>query len=404
MDLNPWISRIRTVLGIIHGERTFGAPLQVNLGLTNRCNLRCIHCYFYSPHAKIPNYHDVLAARKRGGQFPRMSSMRKYQKIHADSTKLRVLVEEMLEMGIRRWQIGGRGEPFMHEDALALMRRLKQSGSYCLANTNGTLLDHDVADELIRIGFDELRITTLAGTPDAYVRTHAGVSKETFGKLADTLLYIAEQKAALGVKNPKITLVLVVLKQNTDEILNFARFADKIKAERVFYRPVDDVGDSGLAELVPTEEQALIIWNQLKKAESYLCSKGILHNIQAFRNVFLEKLNTRALYQVVPCYYGWLAVMVEPDGEVFPCCRCYESLGNVYEQEFREIWYGGLYRRFRKEAMQLNTRLKPVRGCDCNTCVQHTANLRTYQVLHPLKGRSVGFELSAYEKSGEYGL
>lgn len=40
------LSYIRAAMGIVHGNRTFGGPIQVSLNLTNRCNIRCIHCFF----------------------------------------------------------------------------------------------------------------------------------------------------------------------------------------------------------------------------------------------------------------------------------------------------------------------------------------------------------------------
>jgi len=53
------LSRLRALLGIAHGSRALGPPLQVSLNLTNRCNVRCVHCYYYSPHAVRPNLPDI---------------------------------------------------------------------------------------------------------------------------------------------------------------------------------------------------------------------------------------------------------------------------------------------------------------------------------------------------------
>ncbi len=392
MNLSQRIAQAKALLGMIHGERAFGAPVQVNLRITNRCNLRCIHCYYYSPYVEEPNYPALRAARRLGRQSPDSGYLKRMLTASADSTQLRSLAEELIGMGVRSWQLGGNGEPFMHKDALDLIGLLKHAGSSCNANTNGTLLDNTAMDELIKVRFDELRITTMAGTLEVYMRTHPGVSGDTFVKLADTLLYVAERKAAAGVRRPEITLVFIVIAQNAEDVFKFAEFAAHVKADRVLYRPVDDVKDPGLAHLVPTEKQAAYIEEQLGEAESYLISKGILHNIRVFRKIFRRKLYTEALYKTIPCHYGWLAVMIEPDGSVYPCCRCFEPLGNVYEQKFREIWNGRSYRRYRKEAVQLNVRKTPVRGCDCYSCVHHTANLRAYRVLHPLKGKPARLE------------
>ena len=103
--------------------------------------------------------------------------------------------------------------------------------------------------------------------------------------------------------------------------------------------------------------------------------------------VFQEQIDTKDLYRVIPCYYGWLLVKIEADGPVFPCCRCYKPLGNTYEKAFHEIWYGEGYRRFREEALQINSCKSRISSCDCHSCPHHTANLRVYKLLHPIKGR-----------------
>jgi radical SAM protein with 4Fe4S-binding SPASM domain len=388
MNLGQGISQIRAAVGIIQGDLAFGGPLQANLRLTNRCNLRCIHCYYHSPYLEKPNFPTLRRARQVGGQLPDKGHLERLRRINADSGQLRSLIDELLSIGVRRWELGGSGEPFMHKDALALIRRIKQTHSYCLANTNGTLLDAATVDELVKVGFDELRITTLAGTPEVYVQTHHGVSKTTFTKLTNTLLYVAEQKAVLGVHRPQITLVFIVIAQNAKDIFKFAELAVQVKADRVLYRPVDDVDDPNLANLVPTEKQVVSIRKQLSEVESYLNSEDVPHNIDVFRKIFHGQLNTEALYSIIPCYYGWLAVIIEPDGGVYPCCRCYNLLGNVNETKFSEIWNGKSYRQFRKDALAINRREAPVSGCDCYSCVHHTANLRVYRALHPIKGKS----------------
>ena len=49
MNWRERVSQARVVAGILHGGRAFGGPFQASFSLSNRCNLRCIHCYFYSP-------------------------------------------------------------------------------------------------------------------------------------------------------------------------------------------------------------------------------------------------------------------------------------------------------------------------------------------------------------------
>lgn len=390
-------------MGIMHGSSALSGPYQATLGLTNRCNLRCIHCYFYSPYIERPNMLEVRRARQMKAELPNDEYLKSLQRLDADSDRTDALIDELLRMGTRHFQFSGFGEPFLHKKALEFMGRVKHAGSTSLVNTNGTLLDHETIDELIKMEFDELRITTMAGTREMYVRTHHGATNRTFDNLMNNLLYLAERKTALGMRHPKVSLVYIVVADNYDGLFDFAKLAGLVRAYFVLFRPVDDIEDEGLSKLVPTKDEADSVRVQLAEVKAYLESKKIVHNIDRFLKVFREQLDTTDLYNIIPCYYGWLSTMIEADGKVYPCCRCYNPLGDVYEKEFHEIWYGNAYRSFRKQALNINRRKVSVKNCDCKSCVNHSANLRVYQLLHPIKGRSKRLEnlFPAFSEEGE---
>jgi len=383
------ISQIRALMGIAHGSRALGGPLQASLALTNRCNVRCIHCYFYSPYLDKPALHRVRRARMENAEEPNAEELKGLQGLDMDPRRAREVVDELLRMGTRRFQISGNGEVFLYPEALELFARMKRAGGRCHVNTNGTLLKRDVADELIRMGFDELRITVMAGSPETYARTHPGFAGRTFHLIRDNIGYLSERKAALGVGRPHITLVYIVERQNFDGLLDYARFASEVGADCVLFKPVDDIGDAGLSNVVPTGEEAAHVRASLPEVKAHLDSNGIRNNVEHFRSVFRRQLDTSALHREIPCYYGWLSVMVEPDGDVLPCCRCYSPLGNVFDSSMAAIWRGEAYRAFRRKALGLPRRGAPVDGCDCFSCVHYTANIRVYRALHPLKSRAL---------------
>jgi radical SAM protein with 4Fe4S-binding SPASM domain len=238
------------------------------------------------------------------------------------------------------------------------------------------------------MGFDELQITTMAGTSEIYQRMHPGCPNKTFDILKGNLLYLAERKEAMGVSRPKVSLCYVVVSQNYDGVADFADFACLVRADRVFFRAFFDVDDEELSKLIPSEENSSHVIKDIMRVSAYLKSKGIQHNISNFLRVFKRKLDTMHLYSIIPCYYGWLSVLIDAEGMVYPCCRCFIPLGNIYEKDFNDIWYGKAYQQFRKESAQINIRKTPVRGCDCNHCANWNANLRGYRSLHPIRGRS----------------
>jgi radical SAM protein with 4Fe4S-binding SPASM domain len=225
-----------------------------------------------------------------------------------------------------------------------------------------------------------------------YLSTHPGVKHTTFENLSDNLLYLADKKESLGVKRPEVTLIYVVVAQNYDGLFDFVNFANRVRADKISFQPVDDIEDPSLSKLVPTADQAAYVRKQLRELKVYLRDKRVNNNINYFLKVFRKQLDTTALYRLIPCYVGWTHVRVQVGGAVYPCHRCYNPLGNVYEKEFSEIWNGLAYRQFREGALRINVRGTPVDACDCGSCCQYVANLKVYRALHPLKARSAQSE------------
>ncbi|MFH0964068.1 MAG: radical SAM protein [Planctomycetota bacterium] len=392
MNWSQTLSHLRAAVGILHGSRAFGGPIQAGLALTWRCNLRCLHCYYFSPHAENRNTFELRRMRREGRELPEGGGPPKPDRVDADTARTNSLIDELVAMGTRRFQFSGAGEAFLHPDILEFMARAKRLGCYCLSNTNGTLLVQDTADALARMGFDELRVTTMAGDREMYLATHPGSPPALFDRLTDNLRYIAERKRAKRMRKPKVTLVCVVVRANASGLADFARFACSVDADGVLFKPFDDVADPGLVPLAPSPEDGARIEQDLSRAKDLLEARGLKHNIPHFLHAYRQRLDTRALYRVIPCYYGWLMMRIEVGGAVYPCCRCYNPLGDIYERGAASIWNGSTYRKFRREALDLNTRLTPVTGCDCARCVHHVANLRVYRALHPVAGRSKRIE------------
>jgi len=399
MGWRGWVTKARVLAGIAHGGRAFGGPYQGALWFTNRCNLQCIHCYFYSPLLPEPNYFDVRAARRGVAAPPDPEEVRRRRTRDADTEATRAVIDDLLVMGTCTFTVAGSGEPMLHPEALEFLGRIKHAGRICCMNTNGTLLNRESVDALVGMGIDELRITTMAGTDEVYARTHPGSPPGTFDRIKDGLLALAERKASSGARRPYLTLICIVVRQNHDALWDFVRFAAEAKADSAVVNPVDDIQDPSMAPLVPTEAEAAAVRAQVPELARYLHERGIRHNLDRFAITFNSRLDTRALYRTIPCYMGWLSVRVTAEGNVYPCCRCYKVMGNVRETRIADIWHGPAYNEFRRTAGQLNRR----EGCACYDCSNNAPNLRMYRLLHPgsRRLRALQKDCAVYEQDTE---
>ena len=383
LKLRYLLSQCRSIMGIIHGGKTYGGPLQANLSLTNKCNINCIHCYYHSPLVEIPAMRPVRRARINGTVLPDEQSIMALQKIDCDSEGMEKLLDELVSMGTVRFHFSGGGEPFMHSDAVSFIGRIKHAGCACDVNTNALLITSEIVDSLIRYKLDALKITVMAGTRDLYGHLNRGRTGNEFDLLKNNLMCLREKKASKGTSKPKVTLVCIVTSYNYRDTLNLAKFAADVGADSVHYRPIDAAGDSGLAQLIPSKEQVVVAKEQLVESKMFLESKDIEHNIENFFMVFDRKLDTKAFYDNAPCYYGWLSVSIDADGLLFFCCRGYEPMGNVFDDGFKNLWKGRKYIMKRKEGLSINRTKKRVSNCDCYSCIHYAANYKVFRLLHP---------------------
>jgi len=62
-------------------------------------------------------------------------------------------------------------------------------------------------------------------------------------------------------------------------------------------------------------------------------------------------------------------------------------MGSLDEKQFKEVWEGQEYSRFRKISTKISSYGGEISGCGCETCVHASANLGIYKKLHPFKAR-----------------
>ena len=73
----------------------------------------------------------------------------------------------------------------------------------------------------------------------------------------------------------------------------------------------------------------------------------------------------------LPCYVGWIYSRILANGDVIPCCKAHLfSLGNLYKNSFKEIWFSNKYNEFRSKAKKLKksdpyfNKINCYKGCD----------------------------------------
>lgn len=100
--------------------------MEVDLHITNRCNLKCKHCVYTSGEWEMPDM--TLETVKK-------------------------LVPSFKKMGVEEVHITG-GEPLVNKDFFKIARYLKDEGFGTRVQTNGMLVTPEVAKKLKESGIE----------------------------------------------------------------------------------------------------------------------------------------------------------------------------------------------------------------------------------------------------------
>ena len=279
--------------------------------LTERCNLRCTHCYQEAaPGGKELSFPEVVA-----------------------------VIEETAEM-LAAWRdaygiafspsfhVTG-GEPLLHRDLPAILAEMKKRQFAVYLLSNGTLITKSWADRLMALGVDGVQVS-LEG-PGAIHEDIRG--PESFA----AALTGAQNLVAAGIK---------VIFNTTLSRLNAPFFPDLVPLSKSL-----GVQELGFARLVPSGRGEALLDQMLSPGELLTFYQDILSlKVNGLDVGSGDPLAHQKSVAEVPaddssppfpgggCAAGVSGLTLLPDGTVLPCRRLPIPLGNVHRDRLREIW------------------------------------------------------------------
>jgi radical SAM protein with 4Fe4S-binding SPASM domain len=252
-------------------------PAKAILELTYRCNLRCVHCYIDTPET------DELTLVEWKG-----------------------IIDQLKAAGTIYLLLTG-GEALMRDDFLEIATYARRSGFIIDLMTNGTLLTHDLAQDIA--GLKPGSITTsLYGVTQA---THEAVTRVN-GSYEKTI-----EGIRLLVKYGLHPLVqTVIMKSNVNELTQIEKLVQSLGALSII--------DLGMApsktgadypfQYEPSEEELVRCnWRPACRSGQEKEGQGL-------------------------CKAGKALCSVAPGGDVFPCLMFPLKLGNLKLSSFERIW------------------------------------------------------------------
>lgn len=284
---------------------TIGDEFYFQWHLTERCNLKCLHCY---------QNNDILS------EIPLKD--------------LLVIVDKM-EEALTKWGKRGTlsmtgGEPFLRRDDLhALMERLDSSDSlvYYDILSNGSFITESEAKALSsHSGLRRVQVSLEGASAERNDQIRGK------GSFEDTLRAIRN----LMAEDVDVSVMMTITRKNQDQI---RPMIDLLKHEKVptiaLERLMPEGRGAELSDLLLSPEELHVLCDDIYQIAVNNGSVRILMHRPLFGLVAPDDPTVGAL-----CSAGNNALTIMPDGTVYPCRRLPIPIGNVLTDGFYKIWYG----------------------------------------------------------------
>jgi MoaA/NifB/PqqE/SkfB family radical SAM enzyme len=327
-------------------------PVNLNLNLTRRCNLKCVMC---EQHRHIPGP-TGLSWYDPSLELPLATWVD--------------LLDQVVAFRPRLYLTGG--EPTLYPHFPQFLRETNQRGFLVHLQTNGTLLDR-LADDLVAQNVSLVTVS-LDGPPEVHdsIRGQAGA----FGKTYEGLTALLAARARQRSPGPVILINCVISKANLaslDQMVSLAQGlgVDILQFQHTIFNAAANVrrhnqvlspqfaasqgldltppsipeGEYYESEITASDLPRLL--DQFKEVRRLAQGRQKLLFVPNLPPELIKPYYLDLAYPFPPvCNSPWKACRILPDGTVSPCLHL--VAGNITAQPFEEIWNGPQMRRFRQ--------------------------------------------------------
>jgi radical SAM protein with 4Fe4S-binding SPASM domain len=271
----------------------------------------------------------------------------------------------------------GEGEALLHPGLEGMLVAAKEAGCHVTMLTNGTLLNLQLAEEFIRIGLDELRVSLWAADEEEYRILHPGVRAEMFQRVLEGVRSTVAAKRERRSEHPSIVVHRPIDPQFFRRIGDTVDLARQLGADAVSFSPIKPLLPQDRDRLLtaPEERELIKLLPQIgRKARA----AGLADNTAEL----LRRLKIgRAVWEKQSCYIGWIDVRIRVNGDVIPCDTCKWVMGNINRHGIREIWNRPAYREFRRISRRPHLFVPSGLPCLCDYCCHANTNARLDRFL-----------------------
>jgi radical SAM protein with 4Fe4S-binding SPASM domain len=315
-----------------------GAPITVVWNYTNKCNLNCLHCHQDSS----PTCSD-----------PELTTSQAFK-----------VIDNMADAGVAIVTFSG-GEPLLRPDLYEAIERADDYGMLCTIASNGTLITPRVADRLSEAGIRRVEIGLDGATAEThdFLRNRPGSFEATVNGIT----------SCADVGFDELAVTMTQHSKNINELAATMELAEKLGATRFYLNRLIPAGrgvEASYLDVTPSERIKSLETLYRKFYSSILNGAGMqcyARGMTYYARVGYERSNARVFtvsealsgYEKMfqhkfglevssivrklakgfgGCSAGLTYAGLTASGDLLPCVPAAIKLGNLLEQDLKEIW------------------------------------------------------------------
>lgn len=312
----------------LHLNKLHYQPVDIQIEPTSKCNLSCIMC---------------------GRTYlNRMNGNMNYQ-------NFKKIINQFLYL--RFLTLQGLGEPLLNPDIFKMIKFAKSKGIEVRISSNATLLTPENSKKLVSTGLDSIYLSIDGASPKTYKSIRKGAN---FDLVINNIEVLMKTKKMLKKDLPRVTLDIVGMRTNLEEIPKMVKLAHSLGIENVNVRHLYfSLNQRNTINLTKSNEIFSVnslenesLFNQNPEKVNTIFKAALKTSNKLGINLHLPSIEPNILKQKeFKCRWPWLHTYIDFEGNVTPCCICPDKneicFGNILNQPFNEIWNSKPYREFR---------------------------------------------------------